>query len=485
MKPRADGGGSEPVAIPHPAAAGPPRNVLLSGDLRRTVFVLALPVLCEQLLSYLVGLTDTWLSGRISSEATSAIGLGAYVGWLASLMFSFVGIGTTALVARHWGAGEFEDASRITNRSLALAAVIGVVFYALLYPLAPLLARLLEMHGETGRIVVRYLRLDGLGHLFTSVTLVGAAALRGVGDMRTPMFVLGLVNVLNAAVSAALVFGVGPWPAIGLSGTLVPSLGIDGIVAGTVVARCAGGVLIVAALARGGSGLVLDRRQMRIRGRTVRRILNIGGPAGLEGAMMWFGHFVFLMIIARLETGGRSSALFAAHMIGIRVEAVTYLPAVAWGAAAATLIGQSLGAGNEPRARRIGHVAALQCSLLAAAIAVGFFFGARAIYSVMHSEADVVDAGVGPFRLLAFFQVPLVWSIVYVSALHGAGDTRWPLLFTVIGVFAVRLPVAWLCGIVWEGGLLGAWLGMCLDVTVRGVLALIRYARGRWVQTRV
>ncbi|HUG90969.1 MAG TPA: MATE family efflux transporter [Planctomycetaceae bacterium] len=448
---------------------------LLEGDLRRTVFLLALPVLCEQFLHYLVGLTDTWLSGRISSAATSAVGLGAYVGWLASLFFSLVGTGTTALVARHWGAGEFDAANRVVNRSVALAGLLGAAFYALLFVLAPLFARLLEMHGDTGQVVVRYLRLDGIGYVFLSVSTVGAAALRGSGDMRTPMLVLGLVNVVNVAVSTSLVFGLGP----------IPPIGIDGIVIGTVVARFGGGLLILGVLARGSNGLRLIRRELRVRGETVRRILRIGVPAGIEGAVMWSGHFVFLMIIANLAADGRSSDVFAAHMVGIRVEALTYLPAVAWGAAAATLIGQSLGAGRPERAMRGGHEAALQCSALAVLISIAFYAGARPIYELMHTDDAVREIGVAPFRLLALFQVPLVWSIVYVFALRGAGDTRFPLVFTLFGTLLVRLPVAYVCGIVLDGGLFGAWIGMCGDVAVRAVFALVRFSRGRWTGVRI
>jgi putative MATE family efflux protein len=464
---------ADPIADTRVPLRGRPD--LLAGNLRRTVFVLALPVLGEQFLHYLVGLTDTWLSGRISSAATSAVGLGAYVGWLASLFFSLIATGTTALVARHWGAGEIDEANRVTNRSIALAMVIGAVFYALLFVLAPWFARLLEMHGEIGRTVVRYLRLDGIGYVFMSLSVVGSAALRGSGDMRTPMLVLGLVNVINMAVSSALVFGPGP----------IPAIGIDGIVAGTVVARFSGGLLLLAVLARGSHDLRLRRRELRVRGATVRRILRIGIPAGIEGGVMWAGHFVFLMIIANLSAAGRSSDVFAAHMVGIRVEALTYLPAVAWGAAAATLIGQSLGAKRSDRALRGGHEAALQCSLLAALISLAFYVGARPIYELMHTEPAVVEIGIAPFRLLALFQVPLVWSIVYVFALRGAGDTRFPLVFTLIGTLLVRVPAAYVCGIVLKGGLYGAWIGMCGDVALRAVFALVRFSRGRWTGVRV
>lgn len=447
---------------------------LLTGPLRRRMLILALPVLVEQLLNFSVGMVDTFLA-RSDSNATTAVGLSVYIGWLASLIISLIAAGTTALVARHWGAGERDAANRFANRSMAMAGFLGLAIFAFVLVAAPTFASLQDMTGETYAVVVRYLRLDGCGLVFTSLILVGAAAMRGVGDMRSPMVILGIVNVLNVIVSATLVYGLGP----------IPALGIDGIVAGTVTARVAGGLLMLLALKRGTSGLQLQRRELSLRGEESRRIVRIGIPAAVEGIVMWIGNFLFLMIIARLGQEGFSKAHYAAHIIGIRVEALTYLPAVAWGHAAATMVGQALGAGDVQRARRAGHEAVLQCGLLATVMSILYLVGAPWIYAALQTETAVHEIGVPAFRMLALFQVPLVLTIIYVFALHGAGDTRYPMWFTFIGVIGVRVPLGYVCGIILEGGLIGAWIGMCGDIVVRAVLLYIRFARGRWVETRV
>ncbi len=472
------------MAESSPPQAAPP-NSLLTGGLRRTVFLLALPVFLEQFLSFFVGFFDTYLSGRISSEATGAVGLAAYVGWLASMLFGLVGTGTTALVARHWGAGEFDDANRVLNRSLAIAAVMGIVVCFFVFVVSPLFARLLGMDGQTRDITIHYLRIDALGYLFTGLTLVGAAALRGTGDTRTPMYILGIVNILNMAASAALTFGVGPFPNFGIDAVLLAPLGVNGIVLGTVIARTSGGVLMLAVLGRASGKLHLRLGDWSLRGETVRRILRIGGPAVVDGSAMWIGQFLFLMIVSRSPGDATSKIVYAAHVIGIRIEAITYLPAIAWGIAAGAIVGQSLGAQHIDRARRVAHEAVLQCSLLGLLISVLFFARAPQIYELMHKEPSVREVGIPALRLMAFFQVPLVWSIVYVSALRGAGDTRSPLLFTLLGVYLIRLPVAYLCGIVLDGGLFGAWIGMNTDVAFRAMLVTVRYSRGRWIDVKV
>ena len=460
-----------PLADHHPTAI----SKVTAGPVRATLFALAMPVLAEQILNTLVGLVDTYLAGRISPAATSAIGLSAYVGWLASMLVMLIGTGTTALVARHEGSGDHPEANHFANQSLTLAAALGLFIFVLLFLLAPGFARYCKMSGEMYDIAVTYLRIDACGHMLMSVMIVGCAGLRGVGNMRTPMVLYAIINIVNAVASVSLTYGVGP----------IPALGVNGIVGGTIIAKVIGACLLVWIFITGRGGLKLRRRELPVSWARTKRILRIGIPAAADGAVMWSGHFVFLAIISRLAASPLGEAYFAAHIIAMRVEAFVYLPATAWAAATATMIGQALGANDPRRAMRTGHEGVLQCGLLSIGIAACFFFGAAWIYEQMSADAGVRAAGVGPFRLLAMLQPFLVASIVYVGALRGAGDTRYPLFVTIVGTILIRLPVGYYFGIVRDGGLLGAWMGMFADNTWRALAAAARYARGHWLKTRV
>ncbi|RJP37057.1 MAG: MATE family efflux transporter [Phycisphaerales bacterium] len=449
--------------------------VVTTGSVRRMLFVLAVPVLTEQLLNALVGIGDTFWAGRVSAVATNAIGLAAYVAWLASMLFAMVGTGTTALVSRFWGARQPEEANDIAHQAILLAAAIGVATSAALMALAPVFARMQGMSGESGRIAVTYLRLNAISAPMLSVTLAGSAALRGAGDMRTPMAIQAAINVVNMIVSPCLLYGLGP----------LPALGVDGIALGTVTAETLGAAIMIVLLVRGRAGLRLRPSRFRPEAARIGRIMRIGIPAGADGVIMWSGHFVFLIIIAYLATGAIGDAYYAAHIVAVRTEAFTYLPAIAWGTAAATMIGQALGAGDAKRAIRAGHEAVLQCGLLNCVVAVLFYAGAEQIYAIMHTDALVRAAGVTPFRILALLQPVLGMSIVYIHGMRGAGDTRFPMLITLIGIIVVRLPIGYVCGTLLSGGLLGAWMGMCADIIWRALAALIRYRGHRWVHTRV
>jgi multidrug resistance protein, MATE family len=461
-----------------PEATAPPAPTsrsIVTGGVHATLFALALPALLEQLLTFFVGFYDTWLSGEISAAATDAVGLATYVDWLGGMMFRLVGIGAAALVARHWGAEDFTEANRTTNRALALASVMGLAVSVLMYLAAPCFTLLLGMGGEAESIAIHYLRVDSVCYFFISFTFVGGAILRASGDTRTPMFIYALVSTVNVPAATAFVYGFGP----------IPKLGVKGIVLGTVVARIFGGLLIVGGFARGFGRLKIVPREWRLRGETVARIMRTGIPAAADGALTWAGIFLFLMVVARGAGGVADDISLAAHFVGIRVEALTYLPADAWGFAAAAMVGQALGAGDPRRAKRAGHAAALQCSLLAGALMIVYFVAAQPIYHFMHKDPQVVEIGIPAFKLLALFQIPLVVGTIYVHALRGAGDTRYPLWINLVGIFMVRLPLAYICGVLLNGGLFGAWVGMCSDLGIRAVLAGVRYVRGRWLITEV
>lgn len=465
------------------------KGSILTGSVRRTLFKLALPIFLQQILMSMVSFYDTYLSGNlpgdIDSSATSAIGVAAYVGWLVSMMFGLVGAGTTALVSRHWGAGEQEQANETTNCSFVLALMMGTISYVFIVTTAPLFAHGLDLDEVTARIAIDYLRLDAIGLFFTAISAVSAAALRGKGDTITPMFIFGWVSIMNMISSYAFVYGIGPWPLFGIESQLTPALGVNGIVYGTIVARVSGGLMIIVWLISGKSGLRLQKKYFKLNIDLTRRLTRIGVPAAVDGMVMWSCHFLFLKVISNLSVGAEKTAMFATHVIGIRLESITYMPAFAWGMAAATMVGQALGARNSKRAVRAGHEAALQCGLLGAAITVVFFFGADFLFRNMHQDPLVWAIGPPPFRMVALFQIPLIISIVYISALRGAGDTRFPLLITLVSGFLVRLPAAYIFGIVFDGGLWGAWFGMSADMFLRAALAAWRYFGKKWTSTVV
>lgn len=459
---------------PAPAPGAPALASLPTGGIGWQVLLLAAPMLGEQVGTFLVGFTDTFLAGRVSKEAVAAVGVGTYLGWFVSLAFTMVSVGSGALIARCFGSGDLHTARRGLKQSLLIATVLGALTSAFVFAAAPAFASAVTQTPEAHRLLVLYARIDSIGYTLFGIQLALGGAIRAAGDTRTPMLVMILINVVNAAVSAALVFG---W--LGL-----PQMGVAGVAIGTVVARFLGGVAMIALLTRGLRGLNL-RGSLRPDSQIIRRILRIGLPAAGDTGVMGVAQIVFLVIVAHSAAGDLGTVNLAAHTIAMRMEAISYLPAVAWMTAASTLVGQYLGANRPDLASRSGHTAALQGAVLTTGVGVCFYLFSMPIYALMTQDPQVQQVGGTAFRYIAFVQPLLCMAIVYIGALRGAGDTKATLVFSLIGGLGLRIPVALLGVFVFNGGLIGAWCGMWADNIAKFALGGGRFLQGGWKDVRV
>jgi putative MATE family efflux protein len=473
--PPASGVAAEPPAVEPPPPLTPSAELRLAWPMWRLVLGLAWPVLVQQLLVLSVSFSDRLLAGRfqhVSASdqlATQAAQTSAnYLLWFISSYNVLVSVGATALVARHVGAGDRAGAVRVTNQALLLAAVLGVAGGTAGLGFLPQLVAALGLRGAAASFAAAYLTPVFLLLPFQVIEAAGVASLVGAGDTRTGLFVLGGVAVVNLPL-AWLFFGV---------------MGFPGIALGTAVSHVLGALAVLAVLARGRAGLRLVPRLLRPDRALLARLLRVSVPAGADSLSVAVGQLWFLSIVNRLD-----DAAAAAHGIALYWEALGYLSGAAFGTAAMALVGQALGAGRPGRAARAGWTAfGLGAGVMSVMGAV-FFTLATPMFLLFcpgEGQRPIVAAGVPVLRLVAFAMPPLASCLVFTAALRGAGDTRVPVLFTWLGFFAVRIPLAYLLTQERFGlGLLGAWLAMSADLVVRGVFFFLRFAGGRWKTMRV
>jgi putative MATE family efflux protein len=450
----------------------PPSTVQQRGVLRPLLHLLW-PVLAEQLLVMLVGFSDTLLAGHYLSEThLASMTVVSYGVWLLTELFSFIAIGALAVTARYIGAGDRLTAGRVADQSLLLGAVLAVIFTTLGLYFSDAFAPAMQLEGEAAALATRYYRI--LIPLLPMMMLeaVGIDCLRAAGDMLTPLVSMIVVNAVNICVSWVLLTGAGPFP----------ELGWDGLAIGTACGHFFGGAIPLFVLLGGRSGIQVDVRRWRPDFALMRRILRIGVPGGIDVLSIVLLQLVFLSIVSSLSTDE-----LAAHGVAVRIESIAYLPGYAFQVAIATLCGQYLGAKDYARARRAVTVAsAVNCGLLTAAGMVMFFAGRPMVWLFVSPEqAGVVAIAPVLLRIVAFAMPPFALLEVFTGALRGAGDTRWPLLFTLIGFVGVRLPLAWLFVYQWQLGVEGAWYAMVTDVLVRCALISARFWFGGWQRVRV
>lgn len=493
------------------ASAAPPDR--LTGPFWRQVLVLALPALAQQYLHLLVQFSDQYVAGRFElpdpqqrTRYLSALNTAGYLYWFVSSYTVLVSVGSTALIARFVGAGDWAMARHATGQSVLLAVVLGIAGAVAALLGLPSLIESLQLTGDAARVCVEFLTPLAALLAFQITESACAACLAGAGDTRTGLKVLGGVAVLNIPLAWGLCFGIRPWPELGAVGIALgtglshvfgtlPGMGFVGIALGTGLSHVIGCVTLLVILARGKSGLKLHLRNLIPDVPLIRRLMWVSVPAALDSLSAAFFQLWFLSIVNRL---GDTAA--AAHGVALKWEALGFLSGAAFGTAAMTLVGQNLGAREPARAARCGWTAfALGCAVMSA-MGVLFVLLARPMFRFFCPEDDsqlIVEAGVPALRLIACAMPALASQIVFTAALRGAGDARVPVLFSWFGFLGVRIPLAYLLtgpqvnlgplGIVPGAnlGLIGAWVAMCTDLWVRGTFFALRFASGRWKKIEV
>ncbi len=440
-------------------------------SLNRQLFKLAWPSLIENLLQTMLGFVDLVFVGQLGPDAIAGVGLGSQLMFLLQVAFMGLAVGNQALVARAVGAGDHEDAERVAKQSLLIAVILSLGVAAIGIAFSDSIVAVMGATPDVTAIGGAFLRVVSVFSIVIGVMLIGGGTLRGSGDTRTPMVITGLINVVNIALDYMLIFGHFGFPAMGAVGSAVA----------TTIARAVGAVLILYVLFKRGSVL-----KLALRGgwdwhrRTIDRILNIGLPAAGEQVVFQLGFLTFSAIAIFLGTDD-----LAAQQIAFNISNFSILPAFAFGVAALTLVGQSLGAQDPDRAEASALQALKSGMVWMVLMGFGFYLWRDFLVGMYTDDPTVKQLGIMCLTFIALAQPLQAIAVVLTSALRGAGDTRATLVFTFIGVWIVRVAFGYLMGIIFGLGLFGVWLGWMADFVTRAALVAWRFRQNRWKTLRV
>jgi putative MATE family efflux protein len=458
-----------------------------SSDVLRPIWRLAAPVLLGQVLNTLVGLVDMYLAGQFLKENSylAAINLMVYLLWILPNMFSAVAIGATALVARFTGARQPDMTTAVLQQAFVLGIWITLPAVVVTYLGGPAFVGLMQLEDQAAPLAVQYLLILVPALPAMMIEQVGIACLHGAGDTVSEFVAKTLVNLANLFLSFALLTGWGPFP----------EMGFRGLALGTTLAHALGGAIILALLLRGRAGLKLRLRGLWPDWQMQRRLLRIGLPGAVDVATLLVCQLWFVAIVNSLGT-----AAAAAHGLGIRIESLAYLPGTAFQVAAASLTGQFLGAGSPQMARKAAWTSLVIGGAIMTFAGACFYLGSERLPALLVSaENQQARELTAPLlRTISLSMPALAITMVLGGALRGAGDTRLPLVITVIGFLGIRIPLAYwltrghislaggeylLTG--WDLGILGAWYAMVVDICFRSLLVLGRFLQGGWSRIEV
>ncbi len=425
------------------------------------MFSLAIPVVLSSFLQRSVGLVDIFLVGGLGASAIAAVGVAQIMVFVVMSVSWGINVGATVLVSQLWGADRKDEAGTAAYQALLVALVAAVVIMVLGHLYGWKVAGLLGANVEVQQILYDYSKIIFTFIVFTIFLNVLSGIMHGTGDTRTPLYATLIVNILHVVVAYPLIYG--KWG--------LPALGVKGAAIAIAVSECLGvAFLFTRSLER--RYIVLSRSlDIRLTAMTIR----LGWPILVDRFLQNAGSMVFAKVILLYGT-----TVYAAHQVGLAVEAISFMPGYGIAVAAATMVGQNLGAGRPDEARISAFEANRLAVILMASMAMLFFFFPYVLLRVFTADPEVIGYGILYMKIVAFAQVPLAISMVLSGTLRGAGDTGFIMFATIAGMWLVRIPITAVLATLFHAPIRAIWSVMIVDWLVRMGLLLWRYRQQRW-----
>ncbi len=434
----------------------------------RRVWQLAWPNIISNLLFTSVGFMHIKIVAGISTSAVAAVTTGHRVFFLIQAVLMGISVASTALIARAWGAQDTQQAERASWTSL-LAAIALAAALALPALIAPeLIAGLFGLDAETTLAAASFIFWLGVFSISAATNMSLQAALRATGDVITPLWFLIFSSVFNVVFAYAFAYGVGPLPAMGVAG-----VALGGSLAAFMV------TIVFVVMWWQDRFVLKPIKNLVIDWGIARQLAIIGSPAVIEQGIVQLSFLLFFGIVAQYGT-----VPFAAYGIGISLISFPIVVGFGFGIAAATLVGQRLGAGDPDGAVAVGWRSLRMAVGAMGGLSLILAWNAENLASFMIQDPEVVELTVVFIYMIALAQPMMACEVALAGSLRGAGDTRYPLMATFCGLLlgrlipasifaAMGLPVTWIFAV------------MLLDYSLKASLLIHRYRSGKWLNIAV
>jgi putative MATE family efflux protein len=441
-----------------------------TGNLNRTILLLAIPMVLEMVLESLFAVVDVFWVGRLGADAVATVGL---TETLLALVFAIgmgVALSTTAMVARRIGEKDPEAAAISAVQAIVLGLGISVVLGAVAGVAAPWLLRMMGASPAIAATGSGYARvaLGGCGAII--MLFLNNAIFRGAGDASIAMRLLWVSNILNLVLDPILIFGLGP----------IPHMGVAGAATATLIGRSVGVLVQFWLLLRGTERIHVLRRHLRLNLAVMWRLLRVSLAGILQFAISnasWIG----LVRIVSLFGG----AAVAGYTVAIRIVIFFILPAWGLSNAAATLVGQNLGAGRPDRAEQAVWRTGLYNLIFLGGLGIFFIIFATPIVKLFVQDPAVVPIAAMALRTFSCGNMGYAYVMVILQAFNGAGDTMTPTIVNFFGFWVVEIPLAWWLAVPMHLNAEGAFLAFVIAQFAIAGASVVLFRRGRWKRARI
>jgi putative MATE family efflux protein len=441
-----------------------------AGNLNRAILLLAIPMVLEMVLESLFAVVDVLWVGRLGANAVATVGLTES---LLALVFS-IGIGlsmsTTAMVARRIGEKDPVDAAIAGAQAVFLGLLISLAIGIPAFVFAPQLLRLMGASPEIVATGTGYARiaLGGCGAIV--MLFLNNAIFRGAGDAAIAMRLLWVSNILNLILDPCLIFGLGPFPRLGVTGAALA----------TFSGRSIGVLYQFYRLMKGSERIRIPPSLLRLNPRVMWRLIRVSLTGILQFAIANTSWIALVRIVSIF-----GAAALAGYTIAIRIVIFVILPSWGLSNAAATLVGQNLGAGHPQRAEQAVWRTGLYNMLFLGIIGVVFIFSATPLVRLFTHDPAVVPLAASALRILSYGNIAYAYGMVMLQSFNGAGDTVTPTIVNFFGFWLLEIPLAWWLALHQGLRSTGVFLSIVIAQAAVAVAGILLFRRGKWKKQQI
>jgi putative MATE family efflux protein len=440
------------------------------GSLNRAIVLLAIPMVLEMVLESLFAVVDVFWVGRLGADAVATVGLTES---MLSVVFAVgfgLGLSTTAMVARRIGEKDAPGAAVAGVQAIVIGAVTSLAIGIPCWIFAP---RLLQVMGASPQIVATgsgYTRIALGGCGVVLMLFLNNAIFRGAGDAAVAMRLLWVSNIINLILDPCLIFGWGPFPRLGVTGAALA----------TLIGRSVGVLYQFYGLLRGTERIHILTSQLRVNLQVLLRLLRVSLTGILQFAVADVSWIGLVRIVSMF-----GAAALAGYTIAIRIVIFVILPSWGLSNAAATLVGQNLGAKQPERAEQSVWRTGLYNMVFLGSVGVFFIFFAEPIIRLFTSDPAVVPLAVSCLRILSYGNIGYAYGMVMLQAFNGAGDTITPTIVNFFGFCMLELPLAYVLAVPLHLRTNGAYYAIVFAEGAIAVAGVLLFRRGRWKRQQI
>mgnify|MGYP001764241420 CR=1 FL=1 len=447
------------------------KESLTKAEANKEVLKLATPALAEQIMMALIGMADMIMVSRIGPAAIAAVGLTNQPMMFAMAIFMALNVGTTAVVARHVGANESDAANETARQSLILVGILGLIMGVIMFFAAEQILLFMGAEADTMFYAVKYFKIVAVSMVFNTIQMSVNSMVRGAGDTKSPMYNNMTVNIINLVGNFLLINGI----------LFFPKMGVTGAAVATAFSRFVGSMMALSLVLIPGKRITVNlRERFHFNWEIAARVAKIGFPAAIEQFIMRGGMVIFTRTISGLGT-----VTYAAHQVALNITSLSFTTGQGFAMSATSLVGRSLGAKKPDMAEMLANAAHKLAMMVSGCVAIILFFFGKQVAFLYSNDIAVLTQAAIALRIIALVQPSQSTQFVLAGALRGAGDTKWPLYSTLVGVWGFRVVLSYIFVRVLGYGLVGAWVAMAVDQFARSSIILYRFRSNKWKHVRV